>query len=99
MNPQQREFPVRRKARASAPAPIMALGVVACCAALSACASNPVSQVREIGPGVYSLTYARKSDTEAIRKAGDYCHAKGQTLSIVHEADDYEVRFRCVASE
>lgn len=89
----------RSKFRAAASKRIVASAVVAGCTGLAACASNPISQVKEAYPGVYSLTYAPKSDTEAIRKAGEYCHAKGQQLSILPDADDYEVRFRCVAVE
>jgi hypothetical protein len=77
----------------------VAFGIVASCAGLAGCASNPVSQVQEIGPGVYSISYAAKSDTEAIRKAGAHCHAKGQKLSVLHEGGDYEIQFRCVAAE
>ena len=76
-----------------------ALGVVACLAILAGCATGSVGQAREIAPGIYSISFAAKAETEAIRKAGEYCHAKGQKLSILHEGDDYEVRFRCVASD
>jgi hypothetical protein len=73
--------------------------LVACLAALAACASNPVSQVREVAPGIYSLTHAAKADDEAVRRAGEYCHAKGQKLQIVYSGESYELQFRCVAAE
>jgi hypothetical protein len=94
-----RDFRGRSQSHAAASKRIVALAVLAGCIGLAACAGNPISQVKEIHPGVYSLAYAPKSDTEAIRKAGEYCHAKGQQLSILPDADDYEVRFRCVAVE
>jgi hypothetical protein len=55
--------------------------------------------VREVSPGIYSLTYAAKGDDDAIRKAGEYCHAKGQKFQVVYTGEKYEVRFRCVAAE
>jgi hypothetical protein len=77
---------------------LMALGMMAG-AELAACASSPISEVKEVGPGVFSLTYAAKKDDEAIRKAGAFCHAREQQLSILHDADTYEVRFQCVAAQ
>ena len=66
---------------------------------VAACVSNPVSQVQALGDGAYSISFAAKSDNEAIRKAGEFCHAKGQKLSVLHEGDAHEVRFRCVPAE
>jgi hypothetical protein len=94
----EQDLPPRLKLRAArGPKLIMALGVVAG-AELAACASSPVSEVKEVGPGVYSLTYAAKKNDEAMQKAGAFCHARGQQLSILHDADTYEVRFQCVAA-
>ena len=79
------------------PMHIMTSGAMAC--VVAACASSPTSQVQDLGSGIYSITYAAKSDAQAIRKAGEYCHAKGQKLSVAYTGHDYEVRFRCVAPE
>jgi hypothetical protein len=36
---------------------------------------------------------------DAVGKAGDYCHAKGQKLQVVPNAGANDVRFRCVPSD
>jgi hypothetical protein len=77
----------------------VALGAVACLAALEGCATGSSSQIQEIAPGILSISHAAKAEDQAIEKAGEYCHAKGQKLSILHEGGEYEVRFQCVPSD
>jgi hypothetical protein len=55
------------------------LGAVACLAGLTACATaGSVGQTQEIAPGIYSISSTGETADEAMRKARDYCHAKGR---------------------
>jgi hypothetical protein len=75
------------------------LEVVALFCVLGGCTSNPVAEAREVAPGIYSISFAAKADDEAVRKAAEYCRAKGQNFSIEYGGDPQsEILFRCVAS-
>ena len=79
------------------------LGIGACLTTLAGCAATTVGQVQELGAGTYSISYPRTYTTsdaamrDAVGKAGDYCHAKGQALFVMPDTGN-EVRFRCVQS-
>ncbi len=79
------------------------LGIGACLTTLAGCATTTIGQVQDLGGGTYSISYPRTYTTtntvmsEAVGKAGDYCHAKGQALFVVPDTGN-EVRFRCVPS-
>ena len=68
------------------------------CAA-TACSKEPVGEIEHLGSGEYRLTYSFKAEDDAIRKAGEFCHAKGQKLSVEYTGHDVEIRFRCVPSD
>jgi hypothetical protein len=81
----------------------MALGL-ACCAT-----SHSAPQVQEVGPGTYSIQIARGSThlisstdkntiDEAVDKAGEYCHAKGQKLSVT-SAPGNSIVFHCIPDD
>jgi hypothetical protein len=36
---------------------------------------------------------------EAVNRAGEYCHAKGEKIVIVTTPDADDVRFRCIPSD
>ena len=68
------------------------------------CATTSVGQVREVAPGIYSVgvsnTYGVSDKTKAlnaaVEKAGEYCHAKGQKLSITPSPGrGNDITFRC----
>jgi hypothetical protein len=59
--------------------------------------------VREIGNGVYSVGARTSALSDqatafgnAVRKAGEFCHAKGQKLQTVPNPGGNDVHFRCV---
>ena len=58
------------------------LELVALFGVLGGCTANPVAEAREVAPGIYSIGFAAKAQDEAVRKAAEYCHAKGQNFSI-----------------
>ena len=68
--------------------------------------SGQVGEVKEIGPGSYSIGVSRANGMlqgdEALKatvdKAGEYCHAKGQKLSNARAIDN-RITFRCVSGE
>ena len=68
--------------------------------------SGQVGEVKEIGPGSYSIGVSRANGMlqgdEAIKAtvdmAGEYCHAKGQKLSNARAIDN-RITFRCVSGE
>jgi putative hemolysin len=81
----------------------IALGL-ACCAT-----SHDAQQVQEVEPGTYSIginrgttTLLSSTDTdtidEAVDRAGEYCHSKGQKLSVNTTAGSSLV-FHCVADD
>jgi hypothetical protein len=78
------------------------LGIWACLIVFGGCATT-VGQVQEVGGGTYRISYARSYTTsdigmrEAVGKAGEYCHAKGQKLFVLPNTVN-EVSFRCVPS-
>ena len=84
------------------------LGVVACLTGFAGCATT-VGSVQEVGPGTYSIgvrhnfggvSQETAALNEAVSKAGDYCHAKGQKLSTMLNPDSQNtVTFRCVSSD
>jgi hypothetical protein len=81
------------------------LGLMACLTALAGCATSSTDQVQEVGGGIYSigvrssaLTEQAQAVGEAARKAGAFCHAKGQKLQVVTNTGDDDVHFRCVGS-
>ena len=67
-----------------------------------------VGQVKEVGPGTYSIGVSRAlaggmlQGNEALKatvdKAGEHCHAKGQKLSNARAVDN-SIIFRCVSGE
>lgn len=72
--------------------------------------AQQVQQVHETEPGTYSINVIQshgfgaasrqeKAMTDAIGKAGDYCHAKEQKLLIVPTASQTFITFHCVAEE
>jgi hypothetical protein len=80
--------------------------VVACFTAGCATSSRGPQQVQEIEPGTYSIGIERSSKTllsstdkstieEAVDKAGEYCHSKGQNLSVKTTAGS-NIVFTCV---
>ncbi|MGZ5916232.1 MAG: hypothetical protein ACXWJ4_02740 [Methyloceanibacter sp.] len=82
----------------------IALGVVACLTTFAGCATNSVGEVQEVGPGTYSIGVSRGSYVlsqgaeemkEAVNKAGEYCHSKGQKLIITPNTGN-NVTFHCV---
>ena len=72
------------------------------------CTSGPVGEVKEVGPGTYSIGVSRAlgggilQGEEALKatvdKAGEHCHAKGQKLSNARAVDN-GIIFRCVSGE
>ena len=85
----------------------IALGILACLPIFAGCATTTGGQVQEVEPGTYSigvvgsgyiLTQGAEAIKEAVSKAGEYCHAKGQKLLVLPNSASNEVRFRCVAS-
>jgi hypothetical protein len=81
----------------------MALGLAGCAT------SHGVPQVQEVGPGAYSIQIARGSThlissadkntiNEAVDKAGEYCHAKGQKLSVT-SAPGSSIVFHCIPDD
>ena len=81
----------------------MALGLAGCAT------SHGVPQVQEVGPGTYSIQIARGSThlisstdkntiDEAVDKAGEYCHAKGQKLSVT-SAPGNTIVFHCIPDD
>jgi hypothetical protein len=80
------------------------LGFIVCLGALTACATSSVDQVKELGDGTYSVAVrstALSDQTsavgDAVRKAGEFCHAKGLKLQNVPSPGS-NVVFRCVGS-
>jgi len=70
----------------------LTVGIVAYLTTLgTGCTSGPVGEVKEVGPGTYSIGVSRAlgggilQGDEALKatvdKAGEHCHAKGQKLS------------------
>jgi hypothetical protein len=85
----------------------MALGLAACLPIFAGCATTTGGQVQEVETGTYSigvvgsgyiLTQGAEAIKQAVSKAGEYCHAKGQKLQVLPNSASNEVRFRCVAS-
>jgi hypothetical protein len=72
--------------------------LVALVGVLGGCTGDPASEAREVAPGIYSIRFAATTMDEAVRKAAEYCRAKGQKFSIQYGGDQYEILFRCVAS-
>ena len=79
---------------------------VACFTAGCATSSRVPQQVQEVEPGTYSIGINRSSKTllsstdkgtigEAVDKAGEYCHSKGQNLSVKTAAGN-NIVFTCV---
>jgi hypothetical protein len=92
----------------------IALGVAACLTTFAmGCATKPMGQVQDVGQGTYSIGIAHnfggvsqeeKASSDAVEKAGDYCHAKGLKLSVIPggsqntiiSSGGQSVTFRCV---
>jgi hypothetical protein len=89
------------------------LGFAVCVACFaSGCATSSRNQpqhVEEIQPGTYSIGINRSGKTlfssndkvtidEAVDKAGDYCHSKGQNL-LVKTAVANSIVFQCVPGD
>jgi hypothetical protein len=81
---------------------------IACVAA--GCAPATIGQVQEVEPGTYAIDVPRGYATvvaspdkqmldAAVRKAGEYCHAKGLTLSVRPSGGHRGVVFQCVPGE
>jgi len=92
---------------------LSALGFAAGIACFAAgCATSSRSQpqqVKEIEPGTYSVGVNRSDKTlfasndkntidEAVDKAGEYCHSKGQNLSVKTAAGN-SIVFACVQGD
>lgn len=84
----------------------MTLGILACLPIFAGCATT-LGQVQEVELGTYSigvvgsgyiLTQGAEAIKDAVSKAGEYCHSKGQKLLVLPNSASNEVRFRCVAS-
>ena len=83
----------------------LGIGLAACLTALTACTGSSSEQVRELGDGTYAIGVRSKALAEtadavgdAARKAGAFCHARGQKLQVVTNTEDEDVRFRCVGA-
>ena len=87
----------------------LTVGIVAYLTTLgTGCTSGPVGEVKEVGPGTYTIGVSRALDggmlqgEEALKatvdKAGEHCHAKGQKLSNARAVDN-SIIFRCVSGE
>jgi hypothetical protein len=74
------------------------LEVMALVAILGGCTGDPASEAREVAPGIYSIRFAATTLDGAVRKAAEYCRAKGQNSSIQDGGGQYEILFRCVPS-
>jgi hypothetical protein len=84
------------------------LAILACLVALAGCATTSSGgQVKEVGEGIYTvgirptlggMSQSSAAISDAVDKAGEYCHSKGQKISVV-PGPGSEVRFRCVASD
>ena len=84
------------------------LGALVCLATFAGCAAK-VQQVQEVGPGTYSIAISHNfggvsqetaAINDAVSKAGEYCHAKGQKLqTILNHENEGAVTFRCVSDE
>ena len=84
----------------------LSLGVMTCFGALAGCATSSGDRVQEFADGTYSIgirSVGREDQekvlTETIRKAGEYCHAKGQKLKSVPNPGGSDFLFRCVAGD
>jgi hypothetical protein len=83
----------------------LALGIALCLGALAGCATSSTSdQVQDVGNGIYrvgvrtsALSDQPAAFGDAVRKAGEYCHAKGQKLQTVPDPGGSDVHFRCVS--
>jgi len=80
------------------------VALTVCIAALSGCATTgSPDQVKELEPGVYSvtighsITQGHSEQDDAVEKAGQYCHAQGQKLAIMPGGSG-EIRFHCIPS-
>jgi hypothetical protein len=83
----------------------IALGVAACLTTFAmGCATKPMGQVQDVGQGTYSIGIAHnfggvsqeeRASSDAVDKAGDYCHSKGLKLSVI-PGGGQSVTFRCV---
>jgi len=92
------------------PRALFILGFPSIVVLLQGCSvSNPPSsqQVQEIGAGTYSVgvgkSYSLMDSSKshdaldlAVGKAGDYCHAKGQKLTVTSSVGN-NITFRCVS--
>lgn len=91
------------------PRALFILGFPSIVVLLQGCSvSNPSSQqVQEIGAGTYSVgvgkSYSLMDSSKshdaldvAVGKAGDYCHAKGQKLTVTSSVGN-NITFRCVS--
>jgi hypothetical protein len=76
---------------------------------VAGCATSSIGEVHEIEPGTYTIDVPRSYATvvaapdkeiidAAVRKAGEYCHAKGLVLSVRSAAAN-RVAFQCVPGE
>jgi hypothetical protein len=81
-------------------------GLTACLTVLASCTGSSPNQVREVGDGTYivgvrtkALTEQAQAVGEAVRKAGEFCHARGQKIQIVTNTGEDDVQFRCIGSD
>jgi hypothetical protein len=79
--------------------------MIVCLSAATGCAPSSTDQVREVGGGTYAigvrgvaLTEQSEALGEAVRKAGAFCHAKGQKIQVVTNTGGDDVHFRCIGS-
>jgi hypothetical protein len=74
------------------------LEVAAVVGILGGCTGDSASEAREVAPGLYSIRFAAKTLDGAVRKAAEYCRAKGQNFSIQDGGSEYEILFHCIPS-
>jgi hypothetical protein len=86
----------------------LTLGIVAYLTTLGTGCTSQVGEVKEVGPGTYSIGVSRAlaggmlQGNEALKatvdKAGEHCHAKGQKLWNARAVDN-SIIFRCISGE
>jgi hypothetical protein len=86
-----------------------AVGVACLAAGCATSSRSQPQQVEEVQPGTYNIGVNRSSKTlfssndkvpidEAVDKAGEYCHSKGQNL-LVKAAAGNSIVFQCVQGD
>jgi hypothetical protein len=83
------------------PAPrLLLLAFLPVLAGCTATSKTDVGDLQEVAPGTYkvgvshTVRIGHEMEYDAVTKAGQYCHAKGQKLVIIPTKDS-DVTFRC----